>query len=73
MPGDVAVIGHDNWEVLATNARPQLTSIDMNLEELGRRAAARLFEAIDGHLTPGVETVSCRLVPRGSTGTADTQ
>jgi LacI family transcriptional regulator len=71
VPGDVAIMGHDNWEVLATHARPQLTSIDMNLEELGRRAAARLFEAIDGRRTPGVEYVPCRLVPRGSTGPAE--
>lgn len=70
VPDDVAVIGYDNWEVLATNARPPLTSIDLNLEELGRRAAARLFEAIDGNETPGVESVPCRLIPRGSTGPA---
>jgi LacI family transcriptional regulator len=68
VPGDVAVTGHDNWEILATNARPPLTTIDMNLEELGRRAAARLFDAIDGTTAPGVELVPCRLVPRGSTG-----
>ena len=28
VPEDVAVIGYDNWEVLTTNARPELTSID---------------------------------------------
>ncbi|WP_149203143.1 LacI family DNA-binding transcriptional regulator [Actinotalea subterranea] len=67
VPGDVAVLGHDNWEVLATNARPTLTSIDMNLETLGRRAARRLFDAIEGHPTAGVEAVQSRLVPRGST------
>lgn len=67
VPGDVAVLGHDNWEILATNARPTLTSIDMNLETLGRRAARLLFDAIEGRPTSGVETVSSRLVPRGST------
>jgi len=67
VPGDVAVMGHDNWEILASNARPPLTSIDMNLEELGRRAAARLFEAMEGHPAHGVETVSCRLALRAST------
>jgi LacI family transcriptional regulator len=71
IPDDVAVIGHDNWEILATNARPTLTSIDMNLQELGRRAAARLFEAIDGHPSHGIEKLSCRLVPRGSTTPID--
>jgi LacI family transcriptional regulator len=70
VPGDVAVIGHDNWEILATGARPELTSVDMNLEELGRLAARRLAEAIDGHGRHGrggVETIGCRVVPRGST------
>lgn len=71
VPEDVAVTGHDNWEILALNARPHLTSVDMNLEELGRRAAARLFDAIEGRAgggAGGTEVVPCRLVPRGSTG-----
>jgi LacI family transcriptional regulator len=71
VPRDVAVMGHDNWEVLATEARPQLTSVDMNLEAVGRLAAKKLFAAIEGHPTPGVESVSCRLVPRGSTALVD--
>ncbi len=68
VPEDVAVTGHDNWEILALNARPHLTSVDMNLEELGRRAAALLFDAIEGRVRSGTEVVPCRLVPRGSTG-----
>ncbi len=68
VPDDVAVTGHDNWEVLAASARPPLTSVDMDLETVGRRAAQRLFEAIDGRPSPGIETVEARLVPRGSTG-----
>lgn len=67
VPQDVAVMGHDNWEVLASNARPPLTSIDMNLEELGRRAAARLFEAMEGNPAHGIETIPCRLALRSST------
>lgn len=68
VPEDVAVTGHDNWEILALNARPQLTSVDMNLEEVGRRAAALLFDAIEGTVRSGTEVVPSRLVPRGSTG-----
>jgi LacI family transcriptional regulator len=71
VPRDVAVMGHDNWKVLATDARPPLTSVDMNLETVGRLAAQRLFAAIDGRPTPGVESVSCRVVPRGSTAVLD--
>lgn len=67
VPGDIAIIGFDNWEVLTTNARPPLTSIDLNLEELGRAAARALFAALDGEPRTGVEAQPCRLVIRSST------
>lgn len=67
VPGEVAVMGFDNWDVLAADSSPPLTSIDMNLENLGRRAALLLREAIDGRPRPGVETLPCRLVARAST------
>ncbi|HEY8590923.1 MAG TPA: LacI family DNA-binding transcriptional regulator [Naasia sp.] len=67
IPEDIAVIGFDNWTVLATNSRPQLTSVDLRLEELGRLAAQRLFEAMDGDVRPGVETLQSRVITRGST------
>ena len=61
---DVAVVGYDNWEVLSTETRPPLTTIDMNLESLGRTAAQHLFAAIDGRATPGVHRMPCRLIIR---------
>lgn len=68
VPGDLAVIGYDNWEVLADNARPGLTSMDANLQQLGRQAAQRIFDAIDGRdLGSGVHQLPVRLVIRGST------
>ncbi|BDZ45155.1 LacI family transcriptional regulator [Naasia aerilata] len=67
IPEDIAVIGFDNWAVLATNSRPQLTSVDLRLEELGRLAAQRLFEAMDGDVRHGVESLRSRVVTRGST------
>jgi len=67
VPQDVAVTGHDNWAPMSAQSRPPLTTVDLNLEQVGRSAAARLFAAIDGDPTPGVQTVSCRLVSREST------
>lgn len=66
VPREVSVVGHDNWQVLAAGSRPSLTSVDMHLETVGRRAAQRLFDAIDGHGTPGVEYVESSLVLRES-------
>lgn len=67
VPDDVAVMGHDNWELLATQARPPLSTIDMNLELVGRKAAQLLFAAIDGAAEPGLHSVSTRLLAREST------
>jgi LacI family transcriptional regulator len=67
VPEDIAVVGFDNWEVLAANSRPPLTSVDIQLEHLGRVAAHRLVEAIAGEAKPGIEVLPCRLVTRAST------
>ena len=68
VPGDIAVVGYDNWDTMALASRPPLTTIDMNLAEIGRIAALRLLEAIDADEgAPGAHTVSCRLVVREST------
>jgi LacI family transcriptional regulator len=67
VPSDVAVMGFDNWDILSATSRPPLTSIDMNLQELGRSAALALSLAISGSTTPGVHRLPVRLVPREST------
>jgi LacI family transcriptional regulator len=71
VPAQVSVVGFDNWEALATNSRPALTTIDMNLQQLGRIAAQRLFTSIAGPPGSGVETLPCRLVARESTSPSD--
>jgi LacI family transcriptional regulator len=71
VPTDIAVVSFDNWEQLVVGARPQLTSIDMNLEHLGRLAARELFSAIGGQATPGLRNVPVRLVTRDSTPSGD--
>jgi DNA-binding LacI/PurR family transcriptional regulator len=68
VPGEIAVVGYDNWDTMALATRPPLTTIDMNLAEIGRIAALRLLEAIDAEAAaPGMHTVPCRLVVREST------
>jgi len=68
VPNDVAVVSFDNWEILATNSRPELTTVDPNLQQVGRTAATRIFEAIEGTETaPGIEYLPGKLVIRGST------
>ena len=68
VPGDVGVAGVDNWSVMVEASRPPLTSVDLNLHELGHAAASRLLRAIEGHPMPrGIEKLPCTLVPRRST------
>jgi LacI family transcriptional regulator len=67
VPEDIAVMGFDNWEILTSGSRPPLTSVDMNLDQLGRAAAQALFQAMEGRPPSGVETWPCRVVIRGST------
>ncbi|RKS73901.1 LacI family transcriptional regulator [Motilibacter peucedani] len=66
VPHDVAVVGVDNWSLVAEACRPPLTSVDLNLEAVGRRAGELLLAAIDGRPSPGVHSLPCRLVVRDS-------
>lgn len=69
VPDDIAVIGFDNWEIIAAATRPPLTTIDMNLHELGRQAGLRLLDRIDGkNQQRGVIRLPCSLVVRESCG-----
>ena len=58
----------DNWELIARAARPPLTTVDMDLTGVGRRAAECLLSAIDGEPRHGRIVVPARLVVRASTG-----
>jgi LacI family transcriptional regulator len=66
VPDDIALVGFDNWKPMVLGADPPLTSIDMCLEDVGRKAAEILLAAIDGQAPHGVTTVPCRLVVRAS-------
>lgn len=67
VPEDVALVGFDNWEVFSTESRPPLTTVDMNLDQLGAAVARHLFIALDGGIDAGTHQQSCRLVVREST------
>ncbi|WP_232345121.1 LacI family DNA-binding transcriptional regulator [Actinoplanes awajinensis] len=67
VPRDVALVGFDNWDVMVDACRPSLTSVDMDLEGIGRTAAELLLAAINGAPAHGQRARPCRLVPREST------
>lgn len=67
VPGDIAVTGYDNWTVMAEASRPPLTTVDPDLEHLGRTAGRLLLDAIDGRPSHGITALPTRLVLRGST------
>jgi LacI family transcriptional regulator len=71
VPDDVALVGFDNWTVMAEASRPPLTTIDMNLSQVGQTAAQILLAAIDGRTTRGTRLVPCQLVVRASTRAPD--
>ncbi len=66
IPQDVAIVGFDNWDVMTLAARPQLSSIDMNLSTLGREAGEALIAIMTGHPMGGVRRLPCSLVIRES-------
>jgi DNA-binding LacI/PurR family transcriptional regulator len=66
VPADVSVVGMDDIP-LAAAVRPALTTVRIDVEELGRRATERLLQAIDGaDPGPGRWLLPTRLVVRDS-------
>ena len=51
---------------LAAANRPPLTTVDMNLRELGRTAGEELLSAIEGRPSSGLRRLPCSLVLRES-------
>jgi LacI family transcriptional regulator len=69
VPSDVAVVGFDNWEVVSKQTRPPLTTIDMELKELGHQAGLAILALSKGEkIAPGVTKLPCSLVVRNSCG-----
>ncbi len=71
VPDDVAVVGFDNWEIVAASSRPPLTTVDMNLLSLGREAGLTLLALVEGKpVESGLRKRPCTLVVRQSCGAA---
>ncbi|EYD78181.1 LacI-type transcriptional regulator [Rubellimicrobium mesophilum DSM 19309] len=69
VPGEVSVVGFDNWELMAAATRPPLTTVDMNLKELGREAGRLILALAEGApVEPGIRKLPCQLVIRQSCG-----
>lgn len=66
VPDDVAVVGFDNWEPFACATRPPLTTVDMNIEQIGRHAGECLLALLSGELRSGIIRLPCSLIIRGS-------
>ena len=66
VPQDVAVVGHDNWDVFSMSAHPMLTTFDNNIPLLGKKAARLLLDALKGEPHHGIHTIECSLIVRES-------
>jgi LacI family transcriptional regulator len=67
IPKDVSVVGFDNWEIVAEQTRPALTTIDMELKELGRQAGLAVLALSEGETTVGgTRKLHCSLIARQS-------
>jgi len=68
VPDDIAIVGFDNWEIIAAATRPPLTTVDLRLHDLGHETGLRLRAMIDGEQASGIVRLPCSLVVRDSCG-----
>lgn len=69
IPADISVAGFDNWEVVSRQTRPPLTTIDMELKELGRQAGLAILGLSKGEdIAAGTRRLPCSLITRSSCG-----
>lgn len=66
VPDDVSVVGFDNWEPIADASRPALTTVDMNLVQVGRYAGESLIAMLSGEMRSGIVRLPCSLIVRDS-------
>ena len=69
-PRDLSLVGFDNQNICLMT-RPQLTSVDQQVEETVRRTADRILELVNGGFAtvpPRIDLIPPRIVHRGTTG-----
>ena len=68
IPADVAVVGFDNYEIIATSMHPMLTTIQLPHEQMGRWAVQHLFDHIlnGAAFEPVQMGLACPLLRRDS-------
>jgi LacI family transcriptional regulator len=66
IPGDVAVVGFDNQEVISAHTRPALSTVGLPHYELGV-AGVRLLLGLETSPPDGVVRIACPSVARAST------
>jgi LacI family transcriptional regulator len=66
IPGDLAVVGFDDQEVIAAHLRPKLTTIALPHYEIGVRGVRALLARIEADAPGHLETVECPAVMRAS-------
>ncbi|MFJ9884774.1 LacI family DNA-binding transcriptional regulator [Streptomyces sp. NPDC091287] len=65
IPGDVALIGHDDAS-FASLVRPRLTTVRYPAPDVGRAAARLLIERLDGRVARKTVRVKTQFIPRGT-------
>jgi LacI family transcriptional regulator len=68
IPGDVAVMGFDNQQFIASNLYPALSTMELPHYEMGVRAARLLMDLMDGleDEAPSQHRVLCPFIERES-------
>lgn len=68
IPEDIAVVGFDNQEIIASYLRPPLSTVALPHYEMGQWAASYLVDLIeDPDIEPAQHTIGCPYVEREST------
>ena len=73
IPDDIAIVGFDNWEPIACATSPQLTTVDMSLEAIGRYVGQSMLDLLAGKLHAGIVRLPCRLIVRNSSVSANSK